>query len=120
MPVFFLGWAPDYADADNYVGPFVKSIGTYPSRMGLQGSTGEGGVVWDHVTVDGWIDDAAQETDPTTREGIYHDILDAIFEHNAFIWGYQGVEFHVEGGWMNGYVFNAMHNEYFYDYYKVA
>jgi peptide/nickel transport system substrate-binding protein len=120
LPIFFLGWAPDYADPDNYVAPFVKSTGTYPYRMGLEGSTGEGDVVWDHVQVDGWIDDAAQETDPTTRAGLYEDILDAIFEHNAFIWGYQGVEFHVEGGWMNGYVFNAMHNEYFYDYYKTA
>jgi peptide/nickel transport system substrate-binding protein len=120
LPIFFLGWAPDYADPDNYVSPFVKSTGTYPYRMGLEGSTGEGGTVWDHALVDGWITSAAQESDPAARETYYTDILDEIFEHNAFIWGYQGVEFHVEGGWMNGYVFNAMHNEYYYDYFKVA
>jgi hypothetical protein len=45
---------------------------------------------------------------------------EAIVEHMAFIWCYQGVEFHVEGAWMNGYVFNPMHDEYFYHYYKVA
>ena len=120
LPIFFLGWAPDYADPDNYIGPFVKSTGTYPYRIGLEGSTGEGDVVWDHALVDGWISSAAQEADPTARLAYYTDILDEIFEHNAFIWGYQGVELHVEGAWMNGYVFNAMHNEYFYDYYKTA
>ncbi|OLS31095.1 MAG: putative D,D-dipeptide-binding periplasmic protein DdpA precursor [Candidatus Thorarchaeota archaeon AB_25] len=120
LPIFFLGWMPDYAHPDNYAAPFVKSTGTYPYRMGLEGSTGEGGVVWDHVKVDGWISDGAQETDIAAAEAIYADILDEIYNHNAFIWGYQGVEFHVEGAWMEGYVFNPMKDEYYYHYYKVV
>ena len=31
MPVTFLGWAPDYADPDDYVAPFYLSTGTYAS-----------------------------------------------------------------------------------------
>jgi peptide/nickel transport system substrate-binding protein len=120
IPFFFLGWMPDYADPDNYAAPFVKTTGTFPSRVGLAGSTGEGGVAWDGATVDGWIDDAAAETDPATRESLYDQMSEAIVEHMAFLWCYQGVEFHVEGAWMNGYVFNPMHDEYFYHYYKVA
>ncbi|TFG33857.1 ABC transporter substrate-binding protein [Candidatus Thorarchaeota archaeon] len=120
LPFFFLGWAPDYADPDNYAAPFVKSTGTFPSRVGLKNSIGAGDVVWDHVTVDGWIDDAAQETDAAARIALYADIQEAIVEHAAFLWCYQGVEFHVEGAWMNGYVFNPMHDPYFYHYYKVA
>jgi peptide/nickel transport system substrate-binding protein len=120
LPFFFLGWAPDYADPDNYAAPFVKSTGTFPSRVGLVGSTDENGDPWDHATVDDWINDAAQETDPATRIELYGYIQEAIVAHMAYLWGYQGVEFHVEGAWMNGYVFNPMHEEYFFHYYKTA
>jgi len=120
LPIFFLGWMPDYADPDNYISPFVKSTGTYPYRMGLEGSTGENDVVWDHETVDGWIAAAAQETDPAARITLYNQILDEVMAHNAFIWTSQGIEFHVEGAWMNGYVFNPMHDEYWYHYYKTV
>lgn len=120
LPFFFLGWAPDYADPDNYASPFVRSTGTFPSRVGLLGSTGEGDVVWDAATVDGWIIDAGQATDAATRIALYADVQEAIVDHMAFLWGYQGVEFHVEGAWMNGYIFNPMHDEYYYHYYKTA
>ncbi|MHA2150867.1 MAG: ABC transporter substrate-binding protein [Candidatus Thorarchaeota archaeon] len=120
LPIFWLGWAPDYADPDNYAAPFVKSTGTFPSRVGLTGSIGDGGVVWDHATVDGWIDAAAVETDSATRISLYADIQEAIVEQCAFLWGYQATEFHVEHVSMNGYVFNPMHSAYFYHYYKTA
>ncbi len=118
LPIFWLGWAPDYADPDNYAAPFVKSTGTFPSRVGLVNSTGEGDVVWNHTLVDGWIDAAAVETVDLTRIAIYGDIQEAIVDHCAFLWGYQATSFHVEGAWMNGYVFNPMHDPYFYHYYK--
>ena len=120
LPIFWLGWAPDYADPDNYAAPFVKTTGTFPARVGLAGSFGEGGVVWPGATVDGWIDDAAVETDPTTRQNLYYQIQEAIVDQCAFLWGYQSTSFHVEGAWMNGYVFNPMHDPYFYHYYKTA
>jgi peptide/nickel transport system substrate-binding protein len=120
LPIFWLGWAPDYADPDNYAAPFVKTTGTFPNRVGLAGSFGEGGVAWDGATVDGWIDDAASETDPATRITLYEQIQEAIVDHCAFLWGYQATEFHVEHASMNGYVFNPMHDPYFYHYYKTA
>ncbi|MFW9839049.1 MAG: ABC transporter substrate-binding protein, partial [Candidatus Thorarchaeota archaeon] len=120
LPIFWLGWAPDYADPDNYAAPFVKSTGTFPNRVGLDGSFGENGVAWDSATVDGWIDDAAVETNDATRIALYEDVQAAIVDHCAFLWGYQATEFHVEGAWMNGYVFNPMHQPYFYHYYKTA
>jgi len=120
LPVFWLGWAPDYADPDNYAAPFVKSTGTFPSRVGLTGSFGEGGVVWDHAEVDGWIDDAAVETNEADRIAFYADIQESIVDHCAFLWGYQATSFHVESAYMNGYVFNPMHDPYFYHYYKTA
>ena len=114
LPIFFLGWAPDYADPDNYVGPFVKSTGTYPLRIGLGQSDG-----WNAAEVDGWIADAAEEQNPTAREAIYYDIQEAIVEHAAFLWCYQSTSFHVEHRTMNGYVFNAMlSGPYFYHMWK--
>ncbi|MGY5865280.1 MAG: ABC transporter substrate-binding protein [Candidatus Thorarchaeota archaeon] len=120
LPIFWLGWAPDYADPDNYASPFVKTTGTFPNRVGLAGSTGDGGVVWDGATIDGYITDAAKETDPAERIRLYGLIQAAIVDHAAFLWGYQEQECHVERAWMNGYVFNPMYDPYFYHYYKTA
>jgi peptide/nickel transport system substrate-binding protein len=120
LPIFWLGWAPDYADPDNYAAPFVKSTGTFPSMVGLAGSIGDGGVVWDAATVDQWIVDAAKETDPAVRLTLYADIQAAIVAHNAYLWGYQGADFHVESSSLVGYLYNPMHQPYFYHYYKTA
>ncbi|TFG08212.1 hypothetical protein EU538_07600, partial [Candidatus Thorarchaeota archaeon] len=113
LPVFFLGWAPDYADPDNYVGPFVRSTLTYASRIGLAVSEG-----WNETLVDGWITDAAQSTNPSEREDIYEDIQVAIVDHVAYLWCYQATTFHVESAHMNGYQFNAMHDPYFFHYWS--
>ena len=118
LPVFFLGWIPDYADPDNCVSPIVHSNGTFSRRVGLKDSLGEDGVVWDHETVNGWIEDAAGELNPETRISLYSQIQEAIVEHCAYFWFCQGVEFHVERHEMKGYVYNPMRKPYFYHYYK--
>ncbi|MGD9397392.1 MAG: ABC transporter substrate-binding protein, partial [Candidatus Thorarchaeota archaeon] len=118
LALFRLGWFPDYADPDNYVSPFVHSNGTFPRRVGLKDSLGEGSVVWDHETVNGWIEDAAGELNPDTRISLYDQIQEAIVEHCAYLWCYQLVEFHVERHEMKGYVYNPMRDPYFYHYYK--
>ena len=118
LPVFFLGAAPDYADPDNYASPLVRSTGTFPSRVGLDGSFGEDDVLWDTSTVDGWIDAAAVESEPATRISLYAQIQEAIVNHCAYLWCSQDVEFHVERYEMNGYVYNPKRKPYFFHYYK--
>lgn len=118
LPIFFLYWAPSYVDPDRCVAPFIKSTNDLPNEIGLVGSLGEGGVVWDHETVDGWIDKAAAESDPAERVSLYAQIQEAIVDHCAYLWCYQNVEFHVESCEMNGYVFNPMRGPYFFHYYK--
>ncbi len=113
LPIFFLGWAPDYADPDNYVGPFVRSTGTYPRRIGLDVSIG-----WNATLVDGWITAASQSQNSTERLILYGKIQQAIVDQVAYIWAYQAQSFHVESKYMIGYQYNAMHDMYFYNYYK--
>ena len=116
LPIFFLGWAPDYADPDNYVGPFVKSTGTYPWRIGLGTSIG-----WNAAEVDGWINTAAQSQNDTLRNELYGKIQDAIVEQGAYLWVYQAANFHVEYETVYGYHFNAMFSApYYYNYWKVV
>ena len=120
LPIFFLGWAPDYADPDNYVGPFVKSTGTFPLRVGLGDSDG-----WDAVEVDGWISDAAQEQDVAAHEALYFSIQEAIVDQVAYIWCYQSMTFQVYHGNTYGYYDAAENNPmnsgpYYYHLYKMA
>ncbi|MCK5671958.1 MAG: ABC transporter substrate-binding protein, partial [Spirochaetales bacterium] len=57
MPIFFIGWAPDYPDPDNYVVPYMHSGGTYSSRCSY--GTEE---------IDALVEAAAVSLDPKERE----------------------------------------------------
>ncbi|MGY5875917.1 MAG: ABC transporter substrate-binding protein [Candidatus Thorarchaeota archaeon] len=115
LPIFYLGWTADYADPDNYIGPFVRSNGTYPLRVGLNVSDG-----WDSSTVDSWITEAVQSMNNTRREELYYHIQDTLVEHAAYLFVYQASNFHVEQRNLMGYQFNPMHDPYFYHYYKLS
>jgi len=107
------GWMPDYADPDDYVRPYVMSTGYYATRIGLAVSEG-----WNSTLVDGWISAATEELNPASRIALYGLVQDAIVNQCAYFWTYQAENFHVESTSMNGYVFNPMHEPYFYYYWK--
>lgn len=115
VSVYLMGWSPDYADPDDYVRPFVKSSSYYPARIGLPTSDG-----WNATLVDSWISAAAEELDPATRIALYGRVQDAIVDQCAYIWASQAQSFHVESASMNGYVFDPMHEPYFYHYWKTT
>ncbi len=102
LPAFLIGWAPDYADPDNYVDPFYK---TY-----FAGQTN-----YTNPVVNQMIDDAKAEPDQAVREQLYFDI-----ERNAsldypFMPLYQGYGLGVRKDWIQGdyeSVTNPMRNEY--------
>ncbi|TET12256.1 MAG: ABC transporter substrate-binding protein [Candidatus Thorarchaeota archaeon] len=112
---WMIGWAPDYADPDNYVGPYVKSTGTYAYWARLAESAG-----WDEAEVDGWITDAAQSTDDAERIALYEQVQDAIIEHAAYIWVYQSLTLTVTRSNVFNAQYNAnpMHSYYFFHMYK--
>lgn len=61
MPIFFIGWAPDYPDPDNYADPFMYSNGYFPQ-------TGS----YSNPEVDALILEAKYATDPELRKKNYY------------------------------------------------
>lgn len=100
-PIYFLGWAPDYADPDNYVNPFLYHTGTLAKRQS-----------YNNTAVNDWIDEAMQETSETQRVSIYKQIEEAAAKDYPVIYGYQGLNYenslnYVEG-LKDGYSLNPM------------
>jgi peptide/nickel transport system substrate-binding protein len=103
LPVFFLGWMPDYADPDDYTFPFYHENGTYALRMSL-----------DNHTLTLMCEQAARETNQTLRAQMYYDIEMAVYDNAYFAWLTQATNFHVERDWVTGYYFNPMHSGHMY------
>jgi peptide/nickel transport system substrate-binding protein len=98
LPIFFLGWRPDYADPDDYVLPFLRTGGLFASRIG-----------YSNATLDALIDAAAAELNQTTRDRMYQDLSTrAVVNDVPYLWVYQARSFHVERTWVRGYYFNPM------------
>ncbi len=105
MPVMFLGWAPDYADADDYISPFFLSSGTYASMVG-----------YSNKTLDSQIIAAAQELNDTVRAQMYTNISIDMQKECVFIWTSQATNFFVSYDYVHGYVYNPLYsNLYYYD-----
>ena len=105
-PLFFLGWAPDYADPHDYAHPFLHSEGLFAHYF-----TG-----YHNADIDALIDAAVSSDDTDEREDLYAQVADLEHEDPAFIWTHQGITFHVERDWVQGYYSNPMHSgPYYYD-----
>ena len=109
MPIFFVGWAPDYADPDNYVFPFAYHVGTYAQRISYNNSE-----------VNALYLLAKTETNLVTRNGYYSQIQEILAEDAPYLWMYQPTEFRTWRAWLrgDGLAYNPMHQVYFYHLYK--
>ena len=103
MPAFFLGWAPDYADPDDYVNPFIDNAGTYAKRCGIVNND-----------LTNLTRAAATELNQTTRAEMYSNISMQIYENAYYVWTAQPTLFHVERTWITGYYYNPMYSGYYY------
>ncbi len=104
MPGFTIGWAPDYADADDYVLPFLHSTrGIYPYAM-----------AYSNASMDTLIDQAAGELNVTQRLHEYYQIALGAYNDTPMLWLSQGKNFHVERAWVSGYYFNPMYSQFYY------
>jgi ABC-type transport system substrate-binding protein len=105
MPIFFLGWAPDYAHPDNYLDPFARSTGTYANRVGFA-----------DPEVDTWIDQAKQELNATKAKELYKKIEQRLFDQAVYLYVDQPINFHVERTWVQGYFYNPMFSDLMFKY----
>jgi ABC-type transport system substrate-binding protein len=105
MPIFFLGWAPDYAHADDYLQPFGYSTGTYADRVGFNDSE-----------VDAWIDEAKQELNATKAKELYAKIEQKIFDQGVYLYVDQPIDFEVMRTWVKGFFYNPMYCENVFKY----
>ncbi|MDQ1372389.1 MAG: hypothetical protein QG582_1305 [Candidatus Thermoplasmatota archaeon] len=104
FPIFYLGWAPDYADPDDYVTPFLDSVyGTFTHSTGYA-----------NTTLDTMIQNAAVELDEELRADMYYAISMAVYGDAPYLWLWQGNNFHIERSWVTGYYFNPMYAGFYY------
>jgi len=74
MPMFLLGWYPDYLDTDDYTAPFLSKSGA--------ASTGS---FYNNTDVDTWIKDAGSTTDPAVRADLYQKVQNQLAEDVPYI-----------------------------------
>ncbi len=103
MAAMFLGWAPDYADPDDYLQPFYLSGGTYASMIG-----------YNNATLDAMIAAAAAELDDTQRAALYKEISMDMYEECIYVWTAQANNFAAQRNWVEGYAYNPMYSNLYY------
>ena len=80
MPMFLLGWYPDYFDSDDYASPFLsiagaKSLGSF----------------YNNSQVDQWITEEQSTTDPNIRTDRFTKIQNALADDVPYIPLFSGV-----------------------------
>ncbi len=68
------GWAPDYADPDNFVYTFYSSKGYYNPRINVT-----------DAQIDGWIEEARATTDTARRNELYTNIAKRALDQAYYI-----------------------------------
>lgn len=103
MAAMFLGWAPDYADPDDYLQPFYLSGGTYASMIN-----------YNNATLDAMINAAAAQLNDTERAAMYKGISEDMYNECIYLWTAQANNFAVQRAWVNGYYYNPMYSNLYY------
>jgi len=98
LPVFFVGWAPDFADPDDYVPVFANGqTGTFARRQGF-----------DDPAIDDKLNLASVEADPAKRKALYNEITTWLFQEAYTIWVAVPLNIHVARDWVKGWFYNPM------------
>lgn len=109
MFIWLIGWAPDYADPENFALPFVYSQGPFMKDSGYH-----------NPLVDDLIIDAKESTSSNERLQLYSQIQEIVAYDQPCVYLYQSREFRVYRSWLrgSGLSWNPMHEYYWYHIYK--
>jgi len=97
MPIFFIGWAPDYPDPDNYVHPYMHSEGHFAHSCG-----------YGNPEADRLIEEAAVSLDPEVRRRDYYRLQEIWIEDTIGIMNSQPLSRTYTKDWVEGYYYNQM------------
>ncbi|GAA5513862.1 periplasmic dipeptide transport protein [Deinococcus carri] len=84
-PMILIGWAPDYADPDNFMYTFYSSNGYYYPRSN-----------WKDASVDKWLEQARTTTNQAERNRLYSLVGQRAYEQAPFILVPAGVGVNVQ------------------------
>lgn len=95
LPMFQIGWAPDFTDAHNFAVPFMHSQGTF---SGWQN--------YNNPEVDALIAAGIASTDPVERQQIYDELAQLYFDDAPGILLAQPLGRRYIKDWVQGFVYN--------------
>jgi len=106
LPFYALGWIADFADPDNFAGPFMHSTNAFAGPQGYK-----------NAEVDKLVEAAAAETDAKKREQMYFQLQQIAFRDVPTLYTTYPVRFVVMRDWVKGWYHNPMFfNEWGYPY----
>jgi peptide/nickel transport system substrate-binding protein len=95
LPMFQIGWLPDFTDAHNFVVPFLHSQGTF---SGWQN--------YSNPTADALIAQGIASTDPAERQSIYDQLAQIYYDDVPGILLAQPLGRRYMRDWVQGFYFN--------------
>ena len=104
---FWLGWAVDYPDPDDFAQPFLGSNGDYAKRGG-----------YSNPQADALVKQGAETADPQRRTAIYRQLTRIAYSDVPQLYVAQPVGFFVMRSWVRGWYYNAVYGAL--DYYPLS
>jgi peptide/nickel transport system substrate-binding protein len=100
MPIYMLGWSPDYPDADDYALPYMHSTGDFAGRQG-----------YNNPVADELVKKAGVELDPAKRQAMYYQLQDIWLKDAIAIIFSQPLRQRFMKDWVKGYYYTPMETQ---------
>lgn len=108
----FMGWVADYADAHNFVQPYMHSTGAFAGYMGKHS------VDRAKAKYDALVDKGINNVDPEIRREAYYELQRLAYEDVTAIWLYEALKPFAHRDWVKGFQYNPICPAN-YDFYKL-
>ncbi|PCI39508.1 MAG: peptide ABC transporter substrate-binding protein [Elusimicrobia bacterium] len=98
LPMFILGWAPDYPDPHNFAFPYMHSDGNYPRLQRYK-----------NAEADKLVTAAMTERDLEKRKAMYFRLQEIAYEDVPTLFVLNSVLYRTQRTWVKGYTYNPIH-----------
>ncbi|MEM3616529.1 MAG: ABC transporter substrate-binding protein [Candidatus Bathyarchaeia archaeon] len=123
MPLYLIGWLADFADADNWVRPYMHSYGDFSYYQNYTAWNGWCGTLGPrtHLNKDQLIDIAVKTPDGPQRATYYADLDDIYIADCPSFPIIQTTGRRWQKYWLKGWYYNGLYpSAYFYKQYKAV